>query len=371
MFFSLTNSPAMFQTMMDALFDDLVATGNVIIYMDDILIVTDSDNIEDHIKIVSIVLKRLEDNDLFLKPQKRHFHRREVEYLGIIVGNGQVKMDPIKVKGLTDWPIPTTVSELCSFLDFGNYYKDFIQDYSRLARPLHNLTKKSHAWKWEDDQQTIFDTLKCKFTSYPVLRNPDPIKHFIVDTDASAHAVGATVSQDFSDGRHPITFFSKSLLPAERNYDIYDHKLLAIINALKANHQLLLGTQQKFLIRTDHNNLKYFKTPQKISPRQARWHEFLQDYNFEITHFPGKSNTIADLLSRRKDFEEGVNPNKDVTLLPENLFVNKEIKVNKVYLEDNPETRRKVLQEIHDSPIGGHPGISNTYDLVKRNYEGP
>jgi len=117
--------------------------------------------------------------------------------------------------------------------------------------------------------------------------------------------------------------------------------------------------------------LKYFKTPQKISPRQARWHEFLQDYNFEITHFPGKSNTIADLLSRRKDFEEGVNPNKSVTLLPETLFTSKEIKVNKVYLEDNPETRRKVLQEIHDSPIGGHPGISNTYDLVKRNYEGP
>jgi len=204
-----------------------------------------------------------------------------------------------------------------------------------------------------------------------VLRNPDPTKHYIVDTDTSAHTIGATVSQDFSDGRHPITFFSKSLLPAEWNYNIYNHELLAIINALKANRQLLLGAQQKFLIRTDHNNLKYFKTPQKISPRQARWHEFLQDYNFEITHFPGKSNTIADLLSRRKDFEEGVNPNKNVTLLPENLFVNQEIKVNKVYLEDNPETRHKVLQEIHDSPISGHPGISNTLDLVKQNYEGP
>ena len=206
-------------------------------------------------------------------------------------------MDPIKVKGITDWPIPTTVSELHSFLSFGNYYKDFIQDYSRIACPLHDLTKKTHAWKWEDDQQTTFDTLKCKFTSYPVLRNPDPTKHYIVDADASAYAIGATVSQDFSDGHHPITFFSKSLLPAEHNYDIYDHELLAIINMLKANHHLLLGAQQKFLIRTDHNNLKYFKTLQKISPRQARWHEFLQDYNFEITHFPGKSNTTADLLS--------------------------------------------------------------------------
>ena len=110
------------------------------------------------------------------------------------------------------------------------------------------------------------------------------------------------------------------------------------MNVLTANCHLLLGTQQKFLIRTDHNNLKYFKTLQKISPRQARWHEFLQDYNFEITYFPGKSNTIADLLSQRKDFEGGVNPNKDITLLPENLFIIPEIKVNKVYLEDNSET---------------------------------
>ena len=229
----------------------------------------------------------------------------------------------------------------------------------------NDLTKKTHAWKWEDNQQTTFDTLKRKFTSYPVFRNPDPTKCYIVDADASAYAIRATVSKDFSDGRHPITFFSKSLLLAEPNYDIYDRELLAIINALKANCHLLLGAQQKFLIRTDHNNLKYFKTPQKISPRQACWHEFLQDYNFEITHFPGKSNTIADLLSQRKDFEGGVNPNKDVTLLPENLFITPEIKVNKVYLEDNSETRCKVLQEIYDAPTGGHPGISNTWDLVK------
>ena len=140
---------------------------------------------------------------------------------------------------------------------------------------------------------------------------------------------------------------------------------------LKANCHLFLGAQQKFLIRTDHNNLKYFKTLQKISPRQARWHEFLQDYNFEITHFPGKSNTVADLLSQRKDFEGGVNPNKDIILLPENLFVNPEIKVNKVYLEDNSETCQKILQEFHNVPTGGHPGISNTWDLVKQHYEGP
>jgi hypothetical protein len=126
-----------------------------------------------------------------------------------------------------------------------------------------------------------------------------------------------------------------------------------------------LGAQQKFLIRTDYQNLKYFKSPQNITFHQARWQQILQDYNFKITHLPGKSNTIADLLSRRKDFEGGVNPNKQVTLLPEHLFA------HKIYLKNNLETQRKVLQEIHDVPAGGHPGISNTWNLVNCKYEGP
>ena len=135
--------------------------------------------------------------------------------------------------------------------------------------------------------------------------------------------------------------------------------------AVKAFRHLLLGARHKFLIWSDHENLKYFKSPQKISARQAKWHVFLQDYNFELVYFPGKSNTIADLLSRRMDFKGGVNPNLSITLLPEKLFV------RKVYLEDNPETRQQILKEIHNAPVGGHPGISNTWDLVNRRYEGP
>jgi hypothetical protein len=136
-----------------------------------------------------------------------------------------------------------------------------------------------------------------------------------MDTDVSKYALGAILSQDYPDGRHPVAYFSKSLSPAEKNYDIYDRELLAIIYAIKAFRYLLLGAQEKFLIRSDHENLKYFKSPQKITPHQARWQQFLQDYNFELIHFPGKSNTIADLLSQRKDFEGGVNPNENVTLL--------------------------------------------------------
>ena len=111
--------------------------------------------------------------------------------------------------------------------------------------------------------------------------------------------------------------------------------------------------------------MKYFKSPQKITARQACWQQYLQDYNFELVHFPGKSNTIADLLSQRKDFEKKVNINKNVTLLPENLFA------KKVFLENNPETCHKILYNAHDTPVAGHPGISNTWDIIKWQYEGP
>jgi hypothetical protein len=131
MFFGLTNSSATFQTMMDEIFKDKVAIGDVIIYMDNILIAT-ARSLDNYKHKVFHVLQKLFLNNLFLKPEKCHFHKKEVEYLGVIIGNRQVKMDSIKVKGITDWPTPTNLKELCSFLGFGNYYKDFIADYSWL-----------------------------------------------------------------------------------------------------------------------------------------------------------------------------------------------------------------------------------------------
>jgi hypothetical protein len=261
-----------------------------------------------------------------------------VEYLGIIVGKGQVKMNPVKVQGLADWPMPTNLKELHLFLGFGIYYKDFINGYSCIAQPLHELTKKNVQWNWNDQADYAFKTLKSAFTAYPILRNLDPNKCYILNTDVSQFAVGATLSQHFSDGVHPIVFFSKSLLPAECNYNIYDWELLAIIYAVKAFRHLLLGAQQKFLIRTNHENLKYFKFPQKITTCQVRWNMFLQDYDFEITHISGKNNTIANLLSQRKDFEGGVNLSPSITILPERLFACRIYQSTKTYLEDNPET---------------------------------
>jgi Reverse transcriptase (RNA-dependent DNA polymerase)/RNase H-like domain found in reverse transcriptase len=195
MFFGLTNLPATFQTMMDTIFREEVASGDVIIYMDNILIAT-TGSLTQHYDKVAQILKKLQDNNLFLKPKKCQFHKQEVEYLGIIVGKRQVKMDPIKVKGIMDWPIPTNVSELCSFLGFRNYYKNFIPSYLYITRPLHDLTKKNNPWSWEASQDNAFQLLKDLFTSYPILRNPNPTKLYILDTIALKYAIRAVLSQD-------------------------------------------------------------------------------------------------------------------------------------------------------------------------------
>ena len=137
--FGLRNARATFQGMMDQIFKDKLTKGNVFIYMDDILIATNG-TLKEQQQEVEEVLQILANNDLYLKPEKCEFHWKEVEYLGMIVDNKHIKIDPIKVKGIADWPVPTTVKELRAFLGFGNFYKDFIAHYSLIARPLHDLT---------------------------------------------------------------------------------------------------------------------------------------------------------------------------------------------------------------------------------------
>ena len=144
---------------MDATFREEIASGDVIIYMDDILITTKG-TLKEHQALVTHVLQKLQDNDLFLKPEKCHFHKKQVEYLGVIIGDGKVKMDPVKVKAITDWPMPTTLKELRSFLGFGNYYKAFIEQYSHITRPLHQLTRKAQQWIWDQPQLDAFQKLK-------------------------------------------------------------------------------------------------------------------------------------------------------------------------------------------------------------------
>jgi hypothetical protein len=170
--------------------------------------------------------------------------------------------------------------------------------------------------------------------------------------------------QEYEDGLHPVAFHSQSLLPAEQNYDTHDKELASIIFAFKHARPFFLGALHTIRVRTDHSNLQYFRQPQKITGQQARWIEYLQYFNYTLEHISGSSNTIADILSRRKDLNKGVDT-EICTLLPDHLFS------CKTYLSNNSDTRRQAVKELHDTPAAGHPGIANTWELVRQHYEGP
>ena len=173
--------------------------------------------------------------DLHLKLEKCQFNVPEVEYLRMIMKPGQLAMDPVKLDGIATWPTPAKVKDVRSFLGFTNFYCRFIPDYSTVARPLLDLTKKDNRWDWTPTCQQSFDGLKKLFLSHPVLHLPDFTKPFAIATDASKYASGAILLQtDSNSDWHPCSYLSQSFILAERNYDIYDRELLAIIRALKS-----------------------------------------------------------------------------------------------------------------------------------------
>lgn len=175
-------------------------------------------------------------------------------------------MEPAKVDGIKHWPKPGNPKDTRSFLGFCNFYRAFIAHYSDIARPLIDLTKKDHPFQWTTECQTSFDRLKEAFLSQPVLRNPDPNKQFAIATDASLAATGAVLLQTDENGMyHPCGYLSQSFNSAERNYEIFDRELLAVIRALSEWRHYLEGSPHPVIVFTDHMNLLYFRTAQKLS----------------------------------------------------------------------------------------------------------
>ena len=198
MYFGMTSSPATFQALMNSVFTDLIAKGEVVVYMDDILIY--SKHLKDHHQVVREVLKRLEHYDLYLKPEKCEFEKDLMDYPGMIICPGEVQMDPGKVAAVRDWPTPMTLKEVWAFIGFANFYRRFIQGFSTMAHPLHDLTKKDVSWHWSQEQQEAFDTIKKQFCEEPILKVYDPELPTCVECDASGFATGGILSQKHKDG---------------------------------------------------------------------------------------------------------------------------------------------------------------------------
>src|SRR5580765_4154280 len=175
-------------------------------------------------------------------------------------------MDPEKLKGVADWPIPKTVKNVQEFLGFTNFYRRFIHKFSDITRPLHDLTRKDQVWSWGEKEQAAFDGLKRALLSAPILAFPDLNKPFQVEADSSNFATGAILSQRQDDGRmHPIAYLSKSLTEVERNYDIHDKEMLSIMRSLEEWRHFLEGAREQSEILSDHKNLEYFMTAKKLN----------------------------------------------------------------------------------------------------------
>ena len=189
-----------------------------------------------------------------------------MEFLGMIIGQGKVEMDNKKLEAIEKWKPPTTVKGVRSFTGFANFYRKFIPNFSNLVAPLNLLTRKNEPWNWTSLQQNAFNELKCIFSSAPVLLIPNISRPFSIMTDASLLAAGAILLQsDANQDLHPCTYFSRTFTPAQRNYDIYNKELLAVILALEEWRQYLQGTPHPVTIITDHKNLSYIKDPRKLS----------------------------------------------------------------------------------------------------------
>jgi hypothetical protein len=263
----------------------------VVVFIDDILVYSKSE--EEHAEHLRVVLTRLRDHQLYAKFSKCEFWLGEVQFLGHVLSTEGVAVDPGKVKDILNWKPPTSVHEVRSFLGMAGYYRRFIPDFSKVAKPIMELLKNQTKFIWSPECEKAFRILKKSLTTALVLAQPDIEKPFDVYCDASGIGLGCVLMQE---GR-VIAYASRQLKRHEDHYPTRDLELAAVVHALKIWCHYLLGNTCHIYI--DHKSLKYIFTQSELNMRQRRWLELIKDYDLEVHYHPGKANVVADALSRK------------------------------------------------------------------------
>ncbi|KAF8753893.1 hypothetical protein RHS01_06639, partial [Rhizoctonia solani] len=369
MFTKLDLRWAAFQHFMNNLFRDLIDV-TVVIYLDDILIF--SEDPKDHPTHVREVLSRLMKNQLFCKLSKCHFHVTTVDYLGIVISPAGFSMDQKKIKAVTSWPTPKTVKQVQAFLGFVNYLRRFIPNFSLVARPLHNLTRKETPWSWGNQEEEAFQELKSLVTKSPVLIHSKPKLPYYLETDASGVAMGAILSQQGPDNRlHPIAYMSKLFSGPEANYDTHDKELLAIIKALEEWRIFLEATDKanpgKQLGKPDalSRRLDYIDAPQEpeiMLPAEvfANVSEEEMDIIAEICTKLRDDPSLEPIIQFLTENADDAPPSirkayRDYDWEEDLLWYQ-----GKLVVPDSEPLKEKLLREFHNSPLAGHPGQQRT-----------
>ena len=291
--FGLKGAPATFQRAMDS-FARSIPNVRVYPYLDDLIVISPSP--EQHLQDLNTVFNRFDQTNLRVNRDKCQFFCQEFKYLGHIVTPEGIRTDPSKVAAIIDFAPPRNIKQLQSFISTCSWYRRFVPDFAKIAKPLTALLAKDQKFVWSALQQAAFLEIKQMITTAPCLATADVDKPFFLFTDASSYALGAVLCQGSPEAPVPIEYASRLLIPAERNYNTTDREALAIIWALDKFRGYLECNH--VLIMTDHQALKWLMNLKSPHGRLARWSLEIQGYDAQIQYIPGKQNVIADMLSR-------------------------------------------------------------------------
>lgn len=400
--FGLTNAPASFSNMMLKVLDPVLDKW-VVVYLDDILIYSKTK--AEHLRHIRSVLALLRQHGLYAKLSKCSFMQEETEFLGHVISKNGLHTNAGLVRAIREWPRPEKQKDVQQFIGLAQFYQQYIRNFADIALPLTALLGEGRQFVWDESTESAFIALKTAISSAPVLRIFDPDLPSTVETDASGFAVGAVLFQIDADGfPRPVAFTSRKMNSAERNYPTHEQELLAVVHALKTWRYYLDGSH--FVVYTDHDTLRHFPTQPKLTRRQARWMELLQEYDFDFKYKRGAENIVPDALSRRPDHRDPSPPPLSVnaldlqadTGLRQRLIEGYQhdprlgpiyqsclrgkspplysLHDDLLYVERHGDTllcipkfsdlRRLLLYDIHDAAIAGHLGFDKTYATLRR-----
>jgi hypothetical protein len=389
--FGLSNAPVVFMCLIYGVFKNYLDKF-VIVFLDDILVYSKTK--EEHEQHLRMVLQVLREHQLYAKLSKCSFYQKQIHYLGHIISEEGIDVDPEKVQAIQEWPTPRNVTEVRSFMCLESYYRRFIAEFSRIAHAITSLQKKEKKFQWTEQCENNFQQLNQLLTSAPILNIVDLSKDYVVCTDACKEGLGGVLSQE----GFVVCYESRKLKEHEKNYSTHDLELAVVVHALRKWRHYLMG--KKFELRTDHNSLKYLFDQPTLNARQIRWLEFLCEYDFDIKYIKGKDNKVAYALNRkvhglhattismyRTELKDRIPEAADADLQYRNIVAKLQwherphiekgyalgtdgllLYKNRIYVPNDKELKLAILKEMNNVTYAGHPGYQKTVVAIKSHY---